>query len=249
MRLLHLVLQLEVAYLLVALEDEGVNLHLLATIDVERNGQTTQAVGRRGGGHLHTGIAFVDIVTFDFVGRGAQQVLRHHIACRNVDLLTQLVGLAFLHTGKAELVQPRALLEDYLQKHDIALDTGDTYLHILEHALLPQVVDGSGDLVARKLHLVAHLQASHQLHHTGVKILGTLEGDTADFVCLGSEIVEIVSIATTHNHLGLSHKRHYQQEGCQQQFLYILHLQLFFSPLSDKRQPNNNSLVFVLLYY
>ena len=231
--LLHLGGQRQVAHLAVALEHQRVNLDLLAALDVERNRQAARRVVSLGRGrNFHTRKAFADVVAFDFVGRRAQQVFRYHLARYELDFLAQLLVLALLHTREGELLQARALLEHYLEERDVALDAGNADLHILEHALLPQILDGAGNLVARYFHTVAHLQAGHQLHHAGVEILGALVGDTSDFVCLGGQIVKVVFLFAAHNHLGFSRQRPCKQEGCQQQqYLCLFHAVYFLTLL------------------
>ena len=139
-RLLHLAGQRQVAHLAVAVEDKRVNLDLLAALHIEYHRQAAIAVCSARGGHRHPREALVDVVSFNLVGRGAQQVLGHHIAGDHLDLLAQLLVFAFLHPREAELVQPRALLEHYLQEGYVALQACHADLHILEHALLPQIL-------------------------------------------------------------------------------------------------------------
>ena len=188
---------------MVAGEDERVDFHLFAALHIVGDYQAPAGVGPGERGHLHPGVAFVDVVAFYFVAAGAQQVLGHHVARGQFHLFPQFVGFAFFHPLEFEVFQPGAFFEHYFEEYQAALHSGDSDLHIFKHALFPEVFDGSRDAVARQGDAVAHLQAGHQLHHSGVEVLRSFKGDAAYFVALGGEVVEVVAALAAHHSLGI----------------------------------------------
>ena len=215
--LLHLTLESAGGDLLIAIKDEGVDFYLVAAFDIESDDETTRTVGLlSGGGHFHTGVPFFDEVALDFVRRGAEHILSHHIAGLNLDFLAEFFILAFLHAGEGKFQHAGTFAKNDGEECNIALDAGDSDLHIVEHTLFPEVLDGTRNFVARDFHLVAHLQTCHKLNNTMVEIVGALEGDASNFVCFGSQVVEVIFRDTTHNNLGMSHHWHHRQHDDEQ---------------------------------
>ena len=215
-RLLHLALQNIHRHTLVACEYQRVYLDLVSTVHTEVDYDAARGVGFGVGGDFSACVAFVDVVALDFVHRRAEHVLGHHVAGDYVQLLLQLVGLAFLDAVELEFLHPWALREAYLEEDQTALDAGDFYLHILKHALFPEVFDRSRHLVAGQLDVVAHLKARHHQHHAGVEVLGALKVDGSYFVSLGGKVVEVVSFIAD-NHLCTGSQHGDAQHGERQQ--------------------------------
>ena len=102
------------------------------------------------------------------------------------------------------------------------MNAGNINLDILEETLFPKPVNGGGKFVAGDTYLVAYLKTRDEENHTGVVVFGTREGDTADFIDLGGEVVDVVFL-TADNNLRIARGREHQHQKHGQDTIYLLH--------------------------
>ena len=191
----HFAEQLIGGHLIVALENERVDLDTLTLFDVESEHHivvASRSVGAEASVDLDIGKAFVGIVGSSLVGTRFQHVLSNHIADMDAEVFAQFVGIVAADAIETDSSELGAAAEDNFQEDLVVLNSGKKNLYILKKALLPEIIDGCGYFVARDFDDIADLEACDKQNHALVQRVIIVDSDTSYFVGLRSEIVNII---------------------------------------------------------
>ena len=187
-RLLHRFAQAFVRQLVVAFEGDILDLHLRPFVHEQFQRHEILSGTLRGVGHFHDAdigfqIALVHEVLADVRTRaGLERVVHLQPRCK-VPLVADLVAfVARYRTGEGGVAQARVLHHHDVEEDRAAAHFSSFEADVAEELLVPQVLQGFGDALARDGDLVAHLQAGEELHGVGVGGPGAAHGDATDLV-------------------------------------------------------------------
>ena len=126
-RVLHLAKQLVGWHVIVAHDDERVNLHALAFLDVVSQYDVVVfacGVDFNDGVHLYVGESLVGIVRLCLVAGGFQHILGNHVAHMYAKICTELFCIAAAYSIEFHRSQLGSPLKDYLKENLVVLYAG-----------------------------------------------------------------------------------------------------------------------------
>ena len=189
-RLLEGAAQSLVLELRIALEVDPADLHLVLAVDQKgyRHG-LARAQRVVVDAYIHLGVAetLVGPVFLDEALVLVEHVVRELAAPLEFELFEQVFLLALRDALEFPVVDPRPLLEEYLQVEAVALDVG-TDLDVGEETLAPETRDSVRDEVARQIDRVAGDETGRRFEHLVVEVLHSVDVHIADVIELGGSV-------------------------------------------------------------
>ncbi len=177
-------LEFAVAEHLVAVDIDLVHLHLavLVDVDVDKHLVFIREVLLEGDFHIGFAESLLRVVLLDDIGGAVHDILRDLVALHELQALLDVVALPFFHAVVVHIGDARLRTHVDHEPHLVAGYLVDKHLCLGEKSLAHQSLHGSGDLIARQLHLVALFEARVAYHYVVFVVVGTGDTDVGHFV-------------------------------------------------------------------